>query len=104
MRGVRVGGQTVRIDPDGDDHVEFEQGEIGQIVLAQRLCVEMRVHEPQASEPAAGRGIATFEIGQKDRSCVPDYDVGDLAPAVYENTYLPADFVREFREVSRDLL
>jgi hypothetical protein len=62
------------------------------------------VHQPEASEPAAGSGIVSFKIGQEDGPRVSDYDVGYPALAVDEDTYLPSNFVRDFRKVSRDLL
>ena len=46
---------TRGVDRDRRDRVEPQQREVGEIVARQRLAAQVRVHEPQAAEPALRR-------------------------------------------------
>jgi hypothetical protein len=93
VRGVGLPGQAAGVCSHGDHHVELEQREVSEIVFGQRLGVQMRVHEPQpAQSPAAGR-VILFEIGHEHRLSVAHDDVGDSAPAVYQDADLSPDLV-----------
>ena len=45
-------------------------------------------------QAAAGGGVVSFEVGQKDGFRVAYDDICDLAPSVDQDAYLPVDFVR----------
>jgi len=48
--------------------------------------------KPQASQAAAGGGVVSFEVGQKNGLRVADDNIYDFAPPVDKDAYLPTDF------------
>ncbi len=63
----------------------------------------MRVKTPQPAETLLAYAHA-LEVGQHDRARVAYDYVLDVARAIHQHAYLPAYFVRDFRELPRELL
>ncbi len=95
-------GQPVLADADRRHHVEPEQREVGEVVLGERLGLQVRVHEPQAAETdLTGAGAA--DVRQLELVRVADDHPLDLALAVHEHADLPVQLPGLLGEVAGEL-
>ena len=62
----------------------------------------MRTYAAQSAE-AVDADARALQVGPLDAARVADYDVLDVALAVYERADLPAGLVRKLRELPREL-
>jgi hypothetical protein len=93
---------TVRSELEGGDHVEPEPDEIDEIVLRQRLAVEVGVHQPETAKPPLGRTEAP-DVGQHQPARIPHDDVVDLTGPMDERAHLPAALLGRVHERANEL-
>ena len=87
--------KTVSTDSESEHHIQPQKGKIGQIILGQRFLLKMRMDETKSPESQDPRSVAG-EL-RKTQPFLVSYDDGLNAPSTpNENTYLAADFIRQF--------
>ena len=87
---------------DGCDQVEAEQGQVGQVVRAEGLAVEVGVDQAQAAQAAAPGPVAP-QARDGDLSGVPDVDLLNPAAAVEQHPDLSSDLTRDLRKAAGQL-
>lgn len=95
-------GAPAALDADGGDEVETEEGEVGEVVLRERLAAEVGVDEPETAKPTA-RGAKAADVGKDEPRRVPDDDVLNLAAPVDEDADLARYLRRDLAEEGREL-
>ena len=98
-RDVDLAREAVLAGDDGRDGVQPQQHEVRQVVPGERLVLEVRVHQAQATEARmAGAGAA--DVRQHELARVSHDHMLHLTPAVDEHAELSADFSRQFGEMA----
>src|SRR5437773_10440878 len=87
---------SVVTHPYRRNQIKPQQGEVGQVILAQWLVTEMRVHHPDAAKRPAPQAIGG-QIRQDDFMVVADDHVYERAMAVDEHGNLTPDLSRQHR-------
>ena len=95
-------GQAVRQHLDGGDQVEAQERQVVQVVLGQRLALEMGVHEAQTAE-TADTAAQTTHVGKVEALGVAEDDVADDPVAAEEDADLAAEPPRDLGQVARQL-
>jgi len=96
MGPVKLAWLAVLPHADGGDQVQPQEGEIGQVVMAQGLVTKVCVNHPDTTERPAPETVMG-EVRQDDLAVVPDNDIlHQPAPADQERD-LAADFTGEAR-------
>ncbi len=87
VRGVGPAGQAVGLHADGGHEVKPEEGEVGEVVLRERLVLQvgMDAADP-AKMPSPKRVVG--EHRYHDLAFGADYDGDDRALAVNDDAYL----------------
>jgi len=99
---VEHAGEPVRAHADGGHHVQPEQRQVGEVVLGERLRLEVGVHQAQPAEAdLAGAGAA--DVGQLQLVGVADDDPLHVALAVQQHADLAVDLPRQLGEVAGQL-
>lgn len=88
-------GKAIFQDLDRRDEVQAQQSEVGEIIIIQRLMIEVRVDEAKAREAVASTPVRA-EIGQVDGARVAHEDVFNVAAAVKQDADLALDLGGEF--------
>ena len=99
---MQIGGPPVGPHADRRHQVQPQQRQVDEVVARQRLVAQVRVHQPQAAEPAAA-GADAADLGQVDARGVADEDVLDLAAPPDQDADLPLDLARDAAQVRRQL-
>jgi hypothetical protein len=99
MSCEKVPGQAVSYSYC-DKKIQTKQCEVREVVLRQRFFIKMSMYEPEPPQSLSPKRII-LQSWDKDSPCVSDYNVSNIAGTVDQNTYLTADFKREFSQISR---
>ena len=83
--------QAFVTDLDGGYAVEPEQGQVGEVFLAQGFRPEVGVDVSNPGKPPSRRP-RTLPLGQQNLLRIPDDHLLDIAPPVDEDSGLPSDF------------
>jgi hypothetical protein len=89
-------GDAVGADFQSRDQIESHQQEISEILPCKASWLQVRVYEPKAAQ-VSGTEAKQPQVGDEDTSAISYQDMGDVPPAVYENTQLPACFPGQLR-------
>ena len=101
-RQVDLARQPVVARHHGRDGVQPQEHEVGEVVAGQRLVLEVGMHQPEAAQARmAGAGAA--DLRQDELARVAHDHMLDLTPAIDEDAELPANFLRQFGEMARQL-
>ena len=103
MRGVYKSRQPIPSNIDGSHQVESQQCEVGQVVLSEPLPGEMGMQAAQAPKAPFAYTNA-FQVWKHDTPGVAHYHVFDVALAVDQHANLTVNLVRQFGQLSRELL
>jgi len=95
-------GQPLGGDPHGGHEVEAQERQVREVVLRERLALQMGVDAVQPLEPPFAAAVAA-EVGDDDLLVVPDDGKADLPLAVDNNPDLASDFPGELGEVAGEL-
>jgi hypothetical protein len=95
--------QAVRLHLDGSHHVEAENGQIVEVIFAERFRAQVGVQATQAAQ-ATHPLTNPLQRGDFQIPGVPNHDRFDRALAADQQTDLAFDFTREFGEIARQLL
>ena len=87
------------INAESGYKIETKQGEIGQIVPAERLPLEVSVDQAQTSKKPVSKRVP-LHLGEKKPPCVADDHVRNATAPLYKKTYLSVQFKRQFRHRS----
>jgi hypothetical protein len=96
---VHVSRQAFAAHLYGGYAVEPEEGQVGQVFLAQGFRLEVGVDVPNSGEPPCRRP-RTLPVGQQNLLRIPDDHLQDVAPSVDEDSCLPSDFPGDLREIA----
>jgi len=89
--GVEPPGAALFVHLKGCHEVKAKEDQVHQIVLAERLSPEMRVHATKAAETAAV-AAAAGEFGDEDGAVIADENGIDIAASRDEEAHLPVHF------------
>jgi hypothetical protein len=99
---VQIGGASIVADADGGHQVEPQEGQVDQVVAAQRLVAQVGVDQPQAAEAAASSAQASH-LGEHDARGVSDEHVLDVAAPGDQHPHLTLDLARHAAQVCAEL-
>ena len=92
--------QALVTDLYGGYAVEPEEGQVGQVFLAEGFRSEVGVDVSNPGEPA-GRRPRALPVGQKNLLRISDDHLLDISPPVDEDSGLPSDFPGDLGEIAR---
>ena len=102
MRNVNESRQAVvLVHIDCYHQIEPQKRKVSQIVLRQSFAPEMSVHATQTAKAVDSRADA-FKVGQFDAPVIANHHVFNVAAAIDERADLPACFVRQLGELTRE--
>jgi hypothetical protein len=102
MGELHLARQPVRQDLDHGDQVEPQEREVVQVVVRERLPLEMGMDEPQAAE-APDAAAQASDVRQLEALGVSDHDVADRSVAGDEDADLAAELARDFGQMAGEL-
>ncbi len=103
VRDVRVRRHAGRVHSERHHRVEAELGEVGQVVVGQRLVAEEGVDAAESAQASLTSAQAP-PLGHLDRGSAAHHRVRDGTASIDEDTHLASDLVREFGEFPRKFL
>ena len=86
----------------GGNQIEAQQGEVGQVIVGERLPLEVGVDEAQAPQQSPAEGVIG-KVGDHQFFFISHYDVLDFTEAVDENADLAADLRRHEYHLPRQV-
>jgi hypothetical protein len=99
---VDAAGKPLISHRERHHQIEAQQGQIGEVVLGERLRLEVGVDAAQPAQAAAPEGIAG-EIGDDDLPVVADDDIENRPRAVDDHPELAMQFAGTFGQITRQL-
>lgn len=99
---VHPSRQSVAARFDGADEIQAKKRKVGEVVLRERLFLQVNVNEPQTAQSPLARAL-TPDVGQLEPERVADDDLRHLAPAIDEHPDLTTRLARDFRQMARKL-
>jgi len=102
VRHLQGAGQSLLEHADGGDQIESKKSKVGQVVLAERLGLEMRMNQAKTSK-ARLAGADAADVRKIDPVGIADDHILHLALSVEEDSNLPVDGLRDAGEVPREV-
>jgi hypothetical protein len=101
-RYVHVLWQAFPIHLDSGYAVEAQQRKVGKVFLTEGFSTEMGVDVTDPRQPP-GRRSGSLALGQEDLLCISNDDLQYVAPAIDQDSELPAYFPGDLRQIAGEL-
>ncbi len=95
MGGVNQPRRPFFAHRQGDQHVQSQERQVGQILLVQRLPLEMGMNQSEPPQPQGSCSLAG-EVGNSNAFLVADDDEFNPSPSPDKDPYLAANFTGKF--------